>query len=160
MFCQRPGDGSRPLILREAENEYFADGMTEEVINTLGQIRALRVAARTSSFAFKGRTPDVSEVAEKLRVATVLTGSVRKAGGRFRISVALVNASDGFQIWSERYDRQAEDVAWFERAYRERDPLPILNFWPAASPELAADPRFSALMTRVGVRSRHRASSS
>ena len=94
----------------DPENEYFADGMTEEVINTLGQIKALRVAARTSSFAFKGRTPDVSEVGEKLRVATVLTGSVRKAGGRFRITVALVNASDGFQIWSERYDRQAEDV--------------------------------------------------
>jgi serine/threonine protein kinase/Tfp pilus assembly protein PilF len=94
----------------DPDNEYFADGMTEEVINTLGQIKSLRVAARTSSFAFKGRTPDVSEVAEKLRVATVLTGSVRKAGGRLRISVALVNASDGFQIWSERYDRQAEDV--------------------------------------------------
>ena len=94
----------------DPDNEYFADGMTEEVINTLGQIKTLRVAARTSSFAFKGRTPEVSEVAEKLRVATVLTGSVRKAGGRFRISVALVNASDGFQIWSERYDRQAEDV--------------------------------------------------
>jgi serine/threonine protein kinase/tetratricopeptide (TPR) repeat protein len=94
----------------DPDNEYFADGMTEEVINTLGQIKSLRVAARTSSFAFKGRTPDVSEVGEKLRVATVLTGSVRKAGGRLRISVALVNASDGFQIWSERYDRQAEDV--------------------------------------------------
>jgi serine/threonine protein kinase/tetratricopeptide (TPR) repeat protein len=94
----------------DPENEYFADGMTEEVINTLGQIKALRVAARTSSFAFKGRTPDVSEVGEKLRVTTVLTGSVRKAGGRLRISVALVNATDGFQIWSERYDRQAEDV--------------------------------------------------
>ena len=94
----------------DPDNEYFADGMTEEVINTLGQIKTLRVAARTSSFAFKGQSPDVSEVAEKLRVATVLTGSVRKAGGRFRISVALVNASDGFQIWSERYDRQAEDV--------------------------------------------------
>ena len=94
----------------DPDNEYFADGMTEEVINTLGQIKTLRVAARTSSFAFKGRTPDVSEVGEKLRVATVLTGSVRKAGGRLRITVALVNASDGFQIWSERYDRQAEDV--------------------------------------------------
>ena len=94
----------------DPENEYFADGITEEVINTLGQLKALRVAARTSSFAFKGRTPDVSEVGEKLRVATVLTGSVRKAGNRLRISVALVSAADGFQIWSERYDRQAEDV--------------------------------------------------
>lgn len=94
----------------DPDNEYFADGMTEEVINTLGQIKALRVAARTSSFAFKGRTPELSEVGEKLRVATVLTGSVRKAGGRLRISVALVNVSDGFQIWSERYDRQDEDV--------------------------------------------------
>ena len=94
----------------DPENEYFADGMTEEVIHTLGRIKGLQVAARTSSFAFKGQTPDLSEVAAKLRVATVLTGSVRKAGSRLRISVALVNAADGFQLWSERYDRQAEDV--------------------------------------------------
>jgi len=93
-----------------ADDAYFADGVTEEIISALGQLKALRVAARTSSFAFKGRTPDVAEVGAKLKVATVLTGSVRRAGRRVRIIVELMNVVDGFQLWSERYDRETDDV--------------------------------------------------
>ena len=91
-------------------NEYFSDGMTEEIINALTQLRDLRVAARTSAFAFKGKTPDIAEVGAKLKVATVLEGSVRKAGNRLRITAQLINVADGYHLWSERYDREMEDV--------------------------------------------------
>src|SRR5262245_33226514 len=94
----------------EPENEYIADGITEEIINTLAQIKGLQVAARTSSFSFKGKTPDLADVAAKLHVAHVVTGSVRTAGPRLRIRVQLVNAHDGFPVWSERYDREAVDI--------------------------------------------------
>jgi TolB-like protein/Tfp pilus assembly protein PilF len=90
--------------------EYFSDGMTEEIINALAQLKGLKVAARTSSFSFKGRAPEIAEVGAKLKVATVLEGSVRKDGGRLRITAQLVNVADGFHLWSERYDRQMEDV--------------------------------------------------
>ncbi|UCC83920.1 MAG: hypothetical protein JSW46_03010, partial [Gemmatimonadota bacterium] len=91
-------------------NEYFSDGMTEEIINALAQLEGLRVAARTSSFAFKGKSPDVREVGAKLNVATALEGSVRKAGNRLRITAQLVSVADGYHLWSERYDREMEDV--------------------------------------------------
>jgi serine/threonine protein kinase/Flp pilus assembly protein TadD len=94
----------------DADNDYFADGMTEEIMIALSQLKGLRVAARPSSFAFKGKTPEVSEVANKLNVQTVVSGSVRKSGNRVRVSVQLVNAVDGFQLWSERYDRTMDDV--------------------------------------------------
>jgi TolB-like protein len=94
----------------DPESEYMADGITEEVIGALGHIEALRVAGRTSSFAFKDKAPDLAEVAARLHVATVLTGSVRKAGSRLRITAELVNIADGFQLWSERFDRQADDM--------------------------------------------------
>lgn len=92
------------------ENEYLADGITEEVISALGQVKHLKVAGRTSSFAFKGKSPEVAEVGAKLGVSTVLTGGVRRAGNRLRITVELVSAVDGFQLWSERFDRPADDV--------------------------------------------------
>jgi serine/threonine-protein kinase len=92
------------------EDEYFADGITDEILNALGQIDGLRVPARSSCFAFKGRRQDLRTVAEKLDVATVLEGTVRRAGTRLRITVQLVNATDGYQLWSERYDRQMTDV--------------------------------------------------
>jgi serine/threonine-protein kinase len=94
----------------DPEAEYFSDGMTEEIINALGQLRGLRVAARTSSFFFKGKTPEIAEVGARLKVETVLEGSVRKAGGRLRITTQLVKVADGFHLWSERYDREMEDV--------------------------------------------------
>ena len=94
----------------DPENEYLADGITEEVINALGQVRTLRVAGRVSSFAFKGRTPDLADVGARLGVANVLTGSVRTMGPRLRVTAELVNVSDGFQLWSERFDRTVEDI--------------------------------------------------
>jgi serine/threonine protein kinase/Flp pilus assembly protein TadD len=94
----------------DAENEYFSDGIAEEIINALTRIQALRVASRTSSFAFKGKNEDIGEIGRKLKVATVLEGSVRKAGSRLRVTAQLVSVADGNNLWSERYDRQLEDV--------------------------------------------------
>jgi adenylate cyclase len=91
-------------------NEYFSDGMTEEIINALTQLDNLHVAARTSCFSFKGKAPHISEVGAKLNVATVLEGSVRKAGTRLRITAQLINVADGYHLWSERFDRELEDV--------------------------------------------------
>jgi serine/threonine protein kinase/Tfp pilus assembly protein PilF len=94
----------------DAENEYFTDGMAEELINALSKIQSLRVASRTSSFAFKGRNEDIGEIGRKLKVSTVLEGSVRKAGNKLRIAAQLINVADGYQLWSERFDRDMEDV--------------------------------------------------
>ncbi len=94
----------------DPENEYFSDGITEEIINALAQLPGLQVAARTSSFAFKGKAAEIAEVGAKLKVATVLEGSVRKAGKRVRITAQLVNVSDGYHLWSERYDRDLDDI--------------------------------------------------
>ena len=94
----------------DPENEYFSDGITEEILNALVKVSDLKVASRTSSFAFKGHHGDVQEIAEKLKVATVLEGSVRKAGNRVRITSQLISAADGYHLWSETYDRQLEDI--------------------------------------------------
>jgi adenylate cyclase len=94
----------------DPENEYFSDGITEEILNALVKVSDLKVASRTSAFAFKGHQGDVREIAEKLGVATVLEGSVRKAGNRVRITGQLIGAADGYHLWSETYDRQLEDI--------------------------------------------------
>ena len=93
-----------------ADDAYFADGITEEIINVLAQIDGLRVAARTSCFAFKDRNEDLRVVGEKLGVRHVLEGSVRKAGPRLRITAQLITADDGYHVWSARYDRELVDV--------------------------------------------------
>jgi len=94
----------------DAENEYFSDGITEEIRNLLAQDRTLRVAARSSSFAFKGRSTDLRTIADQLNVRTLLEGTVRRVGNRVRIATQLVNASDGFQMWSQRFDRELTDI--------------------------------------------------
>ncbi len=94
----------------DPENEYFTDGMADEIINALTKVQALRVASRTSSFAFKGKHEDIGEIGKKLKVSTILEGSVRKMGNKLRISAQLVNVADGSNLWSERYDREMEDV--------------------------------------------------
>ena len=94
----------------DPETEYFSDGIAEEIINALAQLPGLHVAARTSSFAFKGKDADIAMVGAKLKVATVLDGSVRKAGNKVRITAQLVNVSDGYHLWSERYDSELDDV--------------------------------------------------
>ena len=94
----------------DPDSEFFGDGLAEEILNALAQIDGLRVAARSSSFSFKGQQIDVGEIAAKLHVATVLDGSVRRAGSRVRVTLQLIDAKSGFQLWSERYDRDMADI--------------------------------------------------
>jgi TolB-like protein len=94
----------------EAGNEYFADGLSEELLNMLVKIPDLRVAARTSSFSFKGKDVKISEIAQELNVSHILEGSVRKSGDKVRISAQLIKADDGFQLWSENFDHTLNDI--------------------------------------------------
>ena len=94
----------------DPENEYFCDGLAEELLNALAKIDDLKVAARSSSFSFKDKNANVSAIGRALSVNTVLEGSVRKSGDRVRITVQLINAADGYHVWSERYDRQIQDI--------------------------------------------------
>ncbi|HUF66723.1 MAG TPA: protein kinase, partial [Gemmatimonadaceae bacterium] len=94
----------------DPENEYFTDGIAEEIINALSKIQSLRVASRTASFALKGKNEEIAEIGRKLKVSTFLEGSVRKMGNRLRVTAQLVNVADGYHLWSERYDREMEDV--------------------------------------------------
>jgi non-specific serine/threonine protein kinase len=112
------GFGNRPAIAvlpfqnlsGDPEQEYFADGITEEIINALAHIPGLRVAGRSSAFSFKGRNEDLRSVGAKLGVATILEGTLRRSGDRLRITAQLIDAGSGYQLWSERYDRVIEDV--------------------------------------------------
>ncbi len=97
-------------ISADPENEYFCDGLAEELLNALAKIDNLKVAARTSAFSFKGKNRDIGEIGDALGVRNVLEGSVRKSGNRLRISVQLANAADGYHLWSERYDREMQDI--------------------------------------------------
>jgi TolB-like protein/Tfp pilus assembly protein PilF len=92
------------------DQEYFADGISEEILNALAQLEDLKVSGRTSSFSFKGKTEDVRSIGEKLGVSAVLEGSVRRSGNRVRITAQLVKAADGFHFWSQTYDRELTDI--------------------------------------------------
>jgi serine/threonine protein kinase/Tfp pilus assembly protein PilF len=117
-YAPSPGWAGTPSIAvmpfvnmsSDKEQEYFSDGLAEELLNHLVRIHELRVAARTSSFQFKGKNEDLRTVAEKLHVSNILEGSVRKEGKKVRITAQLINASDGFHVWSETYDRDLNDV--------------------------------------------------
>jgi len=97
-------------ISGDKENEYFSDGLSEELLNVLSKIGSLKVAARTSSFHFKGQTGDIAEIARKLGVASILEGSVRQSGPQVRITAQLINAADGYHLWSETFDRELDDI--------------------------------------------------
>jgi serine/threonine-protein kinase len=109
---QPPSIAVLPLanLSADTEQEYFCDGIAEEIINALAHVEGLRVVARSSSFAFKGRTVDIREVGRSLDVGAVLEGSVRKAENRLRITAQLIDVANGYHLWSERFDRQLEDV--------------------------------------------------
>ena len=92
------------------DNDYLGDGIAEEILNALARLRTMHVAARSSSFAFRGPSVDLRAVGERLGVRSVLEGSVRRSGNRFRVTVQLVDVASGFQLWSERYDREVDDV--------------------------------------------------
>ena len=95
---------------KDKDNEYFSDGLTETLLHMLAQIPGLKVAARTSSFAFKGQNMDIREIADALQVAHILEGSVQQAGNRVRITAQLIRASDGYHVWSENFDRDSDDI--------------------------------------------------
>jgi adenylate cyclase len=107
----------------DPENEYFSDGISEEILNGLTRVEGIRVTSRTSSFSFKGKNEDVRQIGMKLGVSAVLEGSVRKSGKRIRITAQLVNTADGYHIWSEVYDSNLEDI--FE--IQDEISLKILN---------------------------------
>lgn len=92
------------------DQEYFCDGLADELISYLGSLEGVRVASRTAAFQFKGQSLDISEIGQRLNVGTVLEGAVRKAGNRIRVTVQLTNVADGYQLWSERYDRDLDDI--------------------------------------------------
>ncbi|GBD88971.1 transcriptional regulator HilA [bacterium BMS3Abin03] len=94
----------------DPDNEYFSDGITEEILNALVKVDGLQVTSRTSSFAFKNKNLDAREIGQQLSVSTLLEGSVRRAGNKIRIAAQLINAADGYHIWSEVYDRKLEDI--------------------------------------------------
>gem|GEM_PF-1139495 len=97
-------------ISDDAANEYFSDGISEEILNSLAKVRGLKVAGRTSSFAFKGKNQDLRQIGQTLGVEHILEGSVRKAGTKVRITAQLIKVDDGFHLWSESYDRELTDI--------------------------------------------------
>ena len=94
----------------DRDQQYFCDGVAEEILNVLARVRTLHVASRTSSFQFKDRAVDIKEIGQQLAVATVLEGSVRKSGEQLRITAQLINVEDGYHLWSERFDSQMQDI--------------------------------------------------
>jgi len=109
---EKPSIAVLPFVNMSAdpENEYFSDGLAEELINALTNVKDLHVVARTSSFAFKGEKVDIREIGQKLNVKTLLEGSVRKAGNQVRITAQLIKVEDGYHLWSDRFDRNMEDI--------------------------------------------------
>src|SRR5262249_26434332 len=94
----------------DPEQEYFSDGITEDIITDLSRVSALFVVARTISFAFKGKTVEIGQASRQMKVAHILEGSVRRAGGRVRITAQLIDARSGGHVWAERYDRDFGDI--------------------------------------------------
>jgi serine/threonine-protein kinase len=109
---QQPSIAVLPFanMSRDPDDEFFSDGLAEEIMNTLAHLPGLKVTARTSAFAFRGKEQDIRKIAEALNVRTILEGSVRRSGSRIRVTAQLINADDGYHLWSERYDREMADV--------------------------------------------------
>jgi TolB-like protein len=109
---QQPSIAVLPFVNMsgDKEQEYFSDGLAEEIINALTQIPGLKVIARTSSFSFRGRDQDIRRIAEALSVTNILEGSVRESGNQIRLTAQLIAAADGSHLWSQRFDRQMTDV--------------------------------------------------
>ena len=128
----------------DKEREWFADGLTEEILNSLARTPDLLVAARTSSFTFKGSNEDIPTIAKALGVDHILEGSVRRSGDRLRVTAQLVRASDGFHLWSDNYDRQLDDLIDIQ----ENVAIEIAN-----ALQTAMDPEALALMVKSGTRS-------
>ena len=134
---------------RDKGDEYFSDGLADELLNTLVQIRGLRVAARTSSFQFRDTMDDVTVIGRKLRVGALLEGSVRKAGNRVRISVQLVKTADGFQLWSGTYDRTLEDIFAVQDEIAHSVARELRSALLEGSPSAATTPALRAEVARA-----------
>jgi serine/threonine-protein kinase len=133
----------------DQDNEYFSDGLAEEIINALAQTPGLKVIARTSAFGFKGKQEDIRRIGEALGVAHVLEGSVRRAGNRIRVSAQLIAASDGSHLWSQRYDRELPDVFAIQDEISEAIAAALrvkLAVEPAASRYVPNLPAYEALL--------------
>ncbi len=122
-----------------ARDEYLSDGITEELINALGRVEALRVVSRTSAFAFKGKAEDVRKIGAQLNVHTVLEGSLRRVGNELRIAVRLINVTDGFQVWAETYERRLSDVFSIQQDVTRRV-VEALQLKPVPSPQKLLQP--------------------
>jgi serine/threonine-protein kinase len=122
------------------DQEYFSDGLAEEIINALVKVPGLKVIARTSAFAFKGQNTDIRKIAETLGVTTVLEGSVRRSGNRIRVTAQLITAADGSHLWSERYDRELADVFAVQD---EISAAITAALHTKLSPQAAAKPRYT-----------------
>ena len=163
-----PGPAASPQSLavlpfvnssRDPEDEYLSDGISEELIHALGKVEGLRVVARSSAFVFKGRNEDVRVVGQRLGVGTVLEGSVRRSGNRLRVTAQLVNVADGYQLWSERYDRTLDDMFTVQddvtRATVEALKVTLLGPSSAASPLPPPRRAASAEAYELYLRGRH-----
>jgi TolB-like protein/Tfp pilus assembly protein PilF/predicted Ser/Thr protein kinase len=144
---QRPSIAVLPFanMSSSPDDEYFSDGLAEEIINALVKVPGLKVIARTSAFAFKGQNTDIRRIAEVLGVTTVLEGSVRRAGSRIRVTAQLITAADGSHLWSERYDRQMDDLFAMqdEIATAITSELQV-KFAPSAAPRPRRQPNLQA----------------
>src|SRR5580658_2090324 len=139
---QQPSIAVLPFANMSAdkENEYFSDGLAEEILNLLANIPGLKVIARTSSFAFRGKEQDITKIAEALRVQNILEGSVRRSGNRIRVTAQLIHAADGTHMWSERYDRELTDIF----AIQDEISAAIAEALRVKlSPQVAAKPRYT-----------------
>jgi TolB-like protein len=129
----------------DKENEYFSDGLAEEIINALSKILELRVIARTSAFAFRGKDQDLRQIGRRLRVETILEGSVRRAGNRIRVTAQLIRLADESQLWSDRYDREMTDIFAIqdEIAQSITSALKVKFVGAAPDPEYRSIPKLS-----------------
>ena len=105
----------------DRENEFLSDGISEDLLSAFSRIEGLRVAARTSCFAFKARNEDIRKIGQALSVETVLEGSLRRVGAKLRITAQLVNVADGFSLWSDRFDREMQDVFAIQDGHHTRN---------------------------------------
>ncbi len=123
------------------DDDYFSDGLSEELLDALARVEGMRVAARTSSFQFKGYTGDVSDIGDQLNVETILEGSVRRSGNRVRVSAQLINARDGFHLWSDTYEREMSDVFAIQQEIAQRVVSQLrIKLLPQSSEQLARRP--------------------
>jgi len=142
-------------LSEDSENEYFSDGLSEEIRNQLAAVPGLKVAARTSSFAFKGRHEDAREIGRRLNVAAILEGGVRKHAGVVRISLQLVSTADGYQVWSEHYERQLEDIFRLQREIADAVTRVVTPLSAASPPAVTGAPPRNFDAFNLYLRGRH-----